>query len=266
MTKGFVNRTEHPDFGSKDYGAFQFHQIYHPPNSTFVPRILPLLSSKEQRINLETLTSLYTRWLYQRAVNYTAEYASQELREAAEVEVMLVDHGFEQESMVIYIMPKSASSSSPITIIGAHCDSINRENPWLRAPGADDDGSGTVTVLEAYGRSLKANSSPLHRWSFISTRLGLAGSQERVGVVMNRVDPALTEWTKLLIDKYLDIPWVETAYPGFAGSDHQSWMGAGYPAAHSIEGAWEDNNVTIPHTTRDRFDISPEFSFDHILQ
>jgi leucyl aminopeptidase len=46
--------------------------------------------------------------------------------------------------------PNGSSESDPITILGAHCDSINKENPFLPAPGADDDGSGTVTILEAY--------------------------------------------------------------------------------------------------------------------
>lgn len=40
--------------------------------------------------------------------------------------------------------------SDPITVLGAHCDSINNENPFFPAPGADDDASGTVTILEAY--------------------------------------------------------------------------------------------------------------------
>lgn len=35
--------------------------------------------------------------------------------------------------------------------IGAHQDSVNLLLPmFLRSPGADDDGSGTVTILEAF--------------------------------------------------------------------------------------------------------------------
>ncbi|KAE9398874.1 hypothetical protein BT96DRAFT_994442 [Gymnopus androsaceus JB14] len=88
--------------------------------------------------------------LYQLAVNYTEKYASSELKAAVRIKLVLVPHNFKQESVVIRLNPKNVSSSDAITIIGAHCDSINLENPFLRAPGADDDGSGTVTVLEAY--------------------------------------------------------------------------------------------------------------------
>lgn len=37
-----------------------------------------------------------------------------------------------------------------MTIIGAHQDSMNYLFPLLPAPGADDDGSGTVSILEAF--------------------------------------------------------------------------------------------------------------------
>jgi leucyl aminopeptidase len=34
-------------------------------------------------------------------------------------------------------------------VVGAHQDNINYTSPiWVRAPGGDDDGSGTVTILE----------------------------------------------------------------------------------------------------------------------
>lgn len=51
---------------------------------------------------------------------------------------------------IIRLTPRNSSSADAVTIIGAHCDSINDENPFFRSPGADDDGSGTITVLEAF--------------------------------------------------------------------------------------------------------------------
>ena len=35
-----------------------------------------------------------------------------------------------------------------VIIIGAHQDSLNYKLPFYRAPGADDDGSGTVALLQ----------------------------------------------------------------------------------------------------------------------
>jgi bacterial leucyl aminopeptidase len=54
----------------------------------------------------------------------------------------------------------------------------------------------------------------------------------------------LTDIIKKLVDAYLDIPWVETKC-GYACSDHASWDKAGYPAAFSIESAFEDSNQNI---------------------
>lgn len=55
-------------------------------------------------------------------------------------------------------------------MVGAHCDSINLANPFLPAPGADDDGSGTVTILEAFRGTSALN--PLNRYS-IHSLLGI---------------------------------------------------------------------------------------------
>jgi len=90
------------------------------------------------------------------------------------------------------------------------------------------------------------------------------GTKERVGIVTDFVDPSLTDFIKKLVDAYLDIPWVATKC-GYACSDHASWNKAGYPSAFGIESAFEDSNQNI-HSANDRLDISPEFSFEHLLE
>jgi len=53
---------------------------------------------------------------------------------------------------------------APITIVGAHLDSIDdlQEDPSeFRAPGADDDASGVVNLLEALRILAKNNFKPL---------------------------------------------------------------------------------------------------------
>jgi leucyl aminopeptidase len=68
-------------------------------------------------------------------------------------------------------------------IIGAHQDSTNLL-PFLPAPGADDDGSGTVSILEAFsvllhqGWSPAPNSGALEFMWFSAEEGGLLGSQE----------------------------------------------------------------------------------------
>ncbi|KAJ3997701.1 peptidase [Lentinula boryana] len=328
---GYIDITEHPNYNSSRYSAAPSPtHVYHPPNSTIVPQILPLLSTQEQRSNLEIFTSFHTRyyksktghassrWLYQRVLNYTDEYATDALREAVGIELVLYEHkGFKQESVIIRLIPRRSLNSSEsveglheITIIGAHCDSINGENPFYRSPGADDDGSGTITILEAYRAILQSGYvplSPLEFHLYAAEEGGLLGSldisdayakagkdvrgmiefdmtvrfvapfdlvlawvaagrPEEIGVVMNHADLALSKYTKLLIEKYLDIPWIETRYPGRATSDYMAWTMAGYQSSHVLEGAWEGVNKGNPHQVTDSIDVSPEFSFEHIMR
>jgi bacterial leucyl aminopeptidase len=126
-------------------------------------------------------------------------------------------------------------------VIGAHQDSINLWLPSvLAAPGADDDGSGTVTILEAFRVLLQskdivegnhANTIEFHWYSaeeggllgsqaiFSSyakagrdikamlqqdmtghvTRTIQAGKVESVGVIVDFVDPNLTDFIKKVI-------------------------------------------------------------------
>lgn len=57
-----------------------------------------------------------------------------------------VHSSWTQNSIIATIPGKTTNT----IVIGAHLDSVNSQNPTSgRAPGADDDGSGTMTILEA---------------------------------------------------------------------------------------------------------------------
>lgn len=80
-----------------------------------------------------------SEWLLQR-VNETAGGL-------ATLELAPFPHSWGQSSIIARIPGRTAKT----VVIGAHQDSINLFLPsLLRAPGADDDGSGTVTILEAF--------------------------------------------------------------------------------------------------------------------
>lgn len=70
--------------------------------------------------------------------------------------------------------------SLPLTIIGAHQDSANYLFPLLPAPGADDDCSGTVSILEAF-RVLAMRGyipeTPVEFHWYAAEEAGLLGSQ-----------------------------------------------------------------------------------------
>ncbi|KAJ7116420.1 peptidase [Mycena epipterygia] len=305
MGRVYMDITDTPFLGMSEKPQFS----YPPPNSTIVAGVFSHLSTVEPKANLEHLTSYHTRyynsetgkasseWLYAKILAYTAELAGEEQKRLISVESL--NHPWKQNSIIIRIAPLNSSSSEPVTILGAHIDSINRENPSWRAPGAGDDGSGTVTLLEAYRALLVAEYvpiSPLEFHFYAGEEGGLLGSQaiasiyeaaqtlvrgmiqfdmtafhkagtrEEIAVITNesQVDAALTEFQILLIERYLDIPWVKTAYPRGPNSDHASWTKAGFQSCHCLEGQWGQVNPYV-HGVDDRIDISPEFSFDHML-
>jgi len=169
--------------------------------------------------------------------------------------------------------------------------------PFLPAPGADDDGSGSVSILEAFRGLIAADFHPVRTVEFhwySAEEGGLLGSQavakdyearsvnvlamsqfdmtawvkrgtrEEVGVITDFTDEGLTAFNKALVDLYLDIPFVETKC-GYACSDHASWRKAGYPSSFTIESTFQNSNKNI-HSTNDRIDISDEFSFTHMLE
>ena len=136
----------------KEQAAVKF-----PKNPTYNSSLAPLLENlkkENMRKNLEKLTSFYTRyykssygaessaWIFDQ-VNQTI-YDSGAAKFGAQVKPF--EHPWGQNSIIATIPGKSEKT----IVIGAHQDSINLFLPSiLAAPGADDDGSGTVTIMEA---------------------------------------------------------------------------------------------------------------------
>jgi bacterial leucyl aminopeptidase len=88
-------------------------------------------------------------------------------------------HSFVESSIIAKI---AGASDGPVTILGGHMDSINLRNPSTgRAPGADDDGSGTVNLIEAF-RALAAAGfqppTPIEFQWYAGEEGGLLGSAD----------------------------------------------------------------------------------------
>ena len=93
--------------------------------------------------------------------------------------VSLYSHSFVQSSIIAKIPGTDATGQ--VTIIGAHMDSINLDSPTSgRAPGADDDGTGTVNLLEAFRVLLASGfrpTTPVEFHWYAAEEVGLLGSQ-----------------------------------------------------------------------------------------
>lgn len=146
------------------------------------------LEKKNMKANLEKLTSFHTRYYKSQygleSSDWVLEKVNQIIKDAGAQDTVYAEsfpHTWQQHSVIATIPGQSNST----VVIGAHQDSINLFLPSiLAAPGADDDGSGTVTILEVFRALLNSkdvvdgnapNTIEFHWYS--AEEGGLLGSQ-----------------------------------------------------------------------------------------
>jgi leucyl aminopeptidase len=261
----FFDITDNADLGALRARSATKKKSVFPEKPKLQKEIKPLLanlSKTEMKDHLTTFTSFHTRYY---KVGYTVHVNSSQHaltdnqsdygRQSSEwllgqvrdtiksadaekhVHAEHFKHPWGQNSIIATIPGKTNST----IVIGAHQDSINLWLPSvLAAPGADDDGSGTVTILEAFRVILQSedivkgkheNTLEFHWYS--AEEGGLLGSQaifstyekqgrdvkamlqqdmtgfvrrtldagkaESVGVIVDYVDPNLTDFIKKVI-------------------------------------------------------------------
>jgi len=224
------------------------------------------------------------------AVSYLVSEFQRHIHERNDITVSRFQHSWAQNSIIAKIHGEGPHANE-VVIIGAHLDSISSGNT---APGADDDGSGTCTVLEVFRILATSGFKPkrtLEFHGYSAEEVGLRGSQDiaqsysnsgvnvygmmqldmtgyvrsgttaSIAVITDFVSPALTAFTRQLIDTYTSLPWINTAC-GYACSDHASWSRAGFLAVSPTESTIANGNPNI-HTTRDVIDI---LSPSHMLE
>lgn len=226
------------EFQSGSYGALHSKRIVHyPEQMVHMQDIAPLshnLSKSNMKHNLEHFTSFHTRyyksetgiesaqWLYDQVTAVVHESGASD--HGATVEKF--DHPWGQFSIITRIPGQSNNT----VVLGAHQDSINLFLPSiLAAPGADDDGSGTVTILETLRALLrseaiaqgKAENTVEFHW-YSAEEGGLLGSQavyskykkdrrevkamlqqDMTGFVQGTLDAGLQESVGVIVD-YVD--------------------------------------------------------------
>ncbi|KAI0721876.1 peptidase [Cerioporus squamosus] len=303
----FFDVTETADLGSLAQFRTATKPSYPAPShNESVRAVIDTLEIQNLRDGLEKFTSFRTRyyrsdtgkqsqtWLLNKITKLTKEFAPKPLLNS--ISIQEFPHTWTQSSIIVRVNGTSTDDDG-VVIIGAHQDSTNNW-PFLPAPGADDDGSGSMSILEAYRALIAAGWQPERAVEFhwyAAEEGGLLGSQavarsyesrnvnvvamsqydmtafvkrgtrEQVGIITDFTDPDLTQYNKDLVDLYLDIPWVDTQC-GYACSDHASWRKAGYPSVFTIESSFPESNHQYIHTSNDRMDISDEFSFEHMRE
>ncbi|KAF8966332.1 aminopeptidase [Flammula alnicola] len=259
-------------------------------------------SAENMQSDLATLTAYNNRyyksmtgaaastWIKDKITSYIVMYGR------SDVTVSLFTHNWAQSSVIAKI--HGTNSSGAVIIVGAHMDSINLKSPTNgRAPGADDDGTGTVNVIEAFRVLLAADFRPTEPVEFhwySAEEVGLLGSQaiateyrssgvnvkafmeldmsgyfkpgtkEVVAIQADYINTELNAFLKALITQYSRIPWAMDAPCGYACSDHASWHKAGFPSAFPYEAITGNDNPNV-HTSSDTTNVIG-FSWAHSLE
>lgn len=299
----FFDITDTQDLGTIQRTAATVTYPKKPAFNHTVQPLLKELDKKQMSSHLETFTNFHTRYYKsdygKQSSDWLYDQVNKSLTDAGAGVVAKFSHPWGQNSIIATLPGKSEKT----VIIGAHQDSINLFFPSVfAAPGADDDGSGTVTILEAL-RVLLMDKDILHgnaentvefHW-YSAEEGGLLGSQaifsayEKEGRdVKAMLQQDMTGYTHAtlqagepesvgVITDFVDpaltafIKKIVSTYCtipfietkcGYACSDHASASKAGYPSAFVIESDFKYSDKKI-HTTEDKMEF---LDFNHMLQ
>jgi len=299
----FADVTETRNLGwSKGFSASVQGKRYPPiSKQKELKPLFPKLTTSHMEKNLKKFTSFRTRYYKTEFGRESSQWLMKQIRKIAkknpEITVEPFNHTWPQSSIIARI--PGAVDADKIVVVGAHQDSANRSLPTLLpAPGADDDGSGTVTILEAFRvlveNDFKPDNTIEFHW-YAAEEGGLLGSraifqdyenqsanvqamlqqdmtgyvkktiaekgEEMMAVIQDFVGEELTSYVESIIDTYCDIPY-STDKCGYACSDHASAHNAGYQSAFVMESEFRLSDPQV-HSTGD---VISELSFEHMLQ
>lgn len=254
------------------------------------------LKEENIRAHVEWLQAFPTRYNKGSTANAHVEQLAVRLGELVKAykgtaTVELVAHtSTPQKSIRVRLEGKARPNE--IVVMGGHLDSIAGWGGGSRAPGADDNASGSACLLEAL--RVLVSKGPAERtvefYWYAGEESGLLGSGEIaraykaanrdvVGVlqldmtmfpgsgqlVVGNVDdftsPWLREYLVAMNDAYLGVRLIPDRC-GYACSDHASWYRQGYPTLMPFESDTENMNKQI-HTAQDV--IGAQTSFAHAL-
>ncbi|MES1915976.1 MAG: hypothetical protein MHM6MM_007845 [Cercozoa sp. M6MM] len=263
-----------------------------PSNKLLVDSLLRRADKERLHRYIMRLTEFQNRYYKSEHGFEAAKYLLslvKSLTKGTKIEVSTMENdGYDQFNIIMRI-PGSKPELEPV-VIGAHFDSINSFSmspKTARAPGYDDDGTGTGTVLELLTMIVERGwtpERPLELMLFAAEEVGLLGSQTvasqyakegrkvhamlqidmtgyrqgygRMAIIEDFTSPALTDFVETLVDEYSVDDGIRSKC-GYACSDHASFTKNGYPAAFVIEAPLTDLNPHIhtPQDTDDKNDL-----------
>jgi leucyl aminopeptidase len=252
-----------------------------------VNELMGQLNSDEMWTNLTTLSSFTDRYANSdngvKAANWFKEniekLAAQYGRKDVTIQLINTGSSYKQPSVVV----KVGSSNEPAVVIGGHMDTL--QGFFSNMPGADDDGTGSVTVLQVAKTLLASNMQfkrPIYFIWYSAEEEGLVGSQHVVAafkkqnipvaqvlhmdmtgyanqndptlwLIKDYTNPDLTTYLETLIKTYVKKP-VKYTKCGYACSDHATWTQNGFTSAIAFESEFGKDDPYI-HTAQDTMGV-----------
>jgi leucyl aminopeptidase len=193
---------------------------------------------------------------------------------------------YKQPSVVV----KIGQGNEPGIVLGAHMDTLSKSFSGVK-PGADDDGSGSMTLLEVASTLITSDlrfKKPIYIIWYAAEEMGLVGSgyvvkdfqakqipvtaalhfdmtgyayknDPTIWLIEDNVNKELTMYLESLIKTYVKKP-INRTRCGYACSDHASWDKAGVKAAFPFEAKFGQDNPYI-HSSNDKINV---LSLDHM--
>jgi len=303
----FMDITEHVEYYDKMRKEQQNSTLKKPKRAfptqlafqDLVESFLPSVEANKIAATITYLSSYRTRYYTTQtgadAVSWLLSQYQALAGTRTDVTFELVHHSWLQPSLIVTIEGSDSSVSAETVILGGHIDSINGGAGGV-APGADDDASGSSTVLEVFRVLMENGFTPRRTVEFhayAAEEGGLRGSQAiareystkgrqvysmlqfdmvcypypkvegqaLIGLITDYTSASLNSFLKLAINGYLQIGFIESTC-GYACSDHASFHNSGYDAGFTFESAFEHHNPYI-HTAND---VIARCDMKHVLQ
>jgi hypothetical protein len=265
------------------------------PEERRLPAPLVMQADPEIQAMVDSVSSALVDAQVQRMEDFVTRYAAHDSCQAAAdwIKAQFESYGIDSvyfhnysatyKDNVVATIPGKANPDK-IVVIGGHYDSYTGDPD--NAPGADDDASGTVCVLEC--ARILSQYDFNYTMTFIAfggEELGLYGSEgdaadaaargdDIIGMIavdmigylaggdvmdLDIIDNASSEWIRDLAVEvgtlYVPgLPVVDGTIPGGASSDHASFWAHGYDAILFFEDT--DNYSPYIHTTNDVVGVS----------
>jgi leucyl aminopeptidase len=274
-------------------------QLYIPVVPTHQSIVNPLLNEVDSTNIYELIgglssytTRYYTSTTGVQAVQWWASQYRSYAGGRSYIQVEEYQHSWAQRSVIARII--GSTYPDEYVILGGHIDSTSSGST---APGADDDASGSATVMEVFRVIVDSGLRPersIEFHAYSAEEVGLLGSQDianyyasidvnvvammqfdmtgyvragttrTIGVVTDFTTPAVTNFIRACATEYLRgrVGFTNTQC-GYACSDHASWYRAGYSDGFVFESIFSNSNPYIhsPNDLLNRLDVEHAADF-----